>query len=65
MVNTSRAELLALGALLESLGKGRHGFAALDLLKQELIFVANHPLLGQPAVLCTPRVEYGSRASMS
>src|SRR5712671_5444056 len=35
IVNTSRAPLIAPGALVEALGKGRPGFAAIDVYEQE------------------------------
>lgn len=61
MVNTSRAELIAPGALLESLNRGRPGFAALDVFEQEPLFDANHPLLRHSRVLCTPHLGYVER----
>lgn len=61
LVNTSRAELIAPGALLESLNKGRPGFAALDVFEQEPLFDANHPLLRHSRVLCTPHLGYVER----
>lgn len=61
LVNTSRAELVAPGALLESLNLGRPGFAALDVFEQEPILDAHHPLLQHPAVLCTPHLGYVER----
>ena len=61
LVNSSRAELIAPGALLESLDKGRPGFAALDVFEQEPLFDANHPLLRHSRVLCTPHLGYVER----
>lgn len=61
LVNTSRAELVEPGALLESLNKGRPGFAALDVFEQEPLFDANHPLLRHSRVLCTPHLGYVER----
>ncbi len=61
LVNTSRAELIAPGALLESLNKGRPGFVALDVFEQEPLFDANHPLLRHSRVLCTPHLGYVER----
>ncbi|OLU13600.1 3-phosphoglycerate dehydrogenase [Pseudomonas sp. PA1(2017)] len=61
LVNTSRAELVEPGALLESLNKGRPGFAALDVFEQEPLFDANHPLLRHSRMLCTPHLGYVER----
>ncbi|SDI17576.1 D-3-phosphoglycerate dehydrogenase [Pseudomonas flavescens] len=61
LVNTSRAELIAPGALLEALNLGRPGFAALDVFEQEPVVDPNHPLLRHPAVLCTPHLGYVER----
>jgi len=61
LVNTSRAELIAPGALLESLNRGRPGFAALDVFEQEPLVDIDHPLLRHPGVLCTPHLGYVER----
>ncbi|SHM16187.1 D-2-hydroxyacid dehydrogenase family protein [Phytopseudomonas punonensis] len=61
LVNTSRAELIAPGALLEALNNGRPGFAALDVFEQEPLVDTNHPLLQHPGVLCTPHLGYVER----
>src|SRR6266568_4573418 len=45
IVNTSRAELIAPGALLAALRKGRPGYAAVDVYEQEPIMNGNHPFL--------------------
>lgn len=58
LVNTSRAELIAPGALLEALDKGRPGAAALDVFEHEPILDLDHPLLRHPSVLCTPHLGY-------
>ena len=58
IVNTSRAELIAPGALLEGLRRGRPGFAAVDVYEQEPITGGNHPLLAMPNVLCTPHLGW-------
>lgn len=63
LVNTSRAELLAPGALLEALSTGRPGYAALDVLDDEPILDEAHPLLNHPRVLCTPHLGYTERHS--
>ena len=56
-VNTSRAELVAPGALEEALGKGRPGSAALDVFESEPLG-ADSPLLRIPTVLATPHLGY-------
>jgi D-3-phosphoglycerate dehydrogenase len=63
LVNTSRAELIAPGALLEALESGRPGQAALDVFEQEPILQVDHPLLRHPRVLCTPHLGYVERHS--
>lgn len=63
LVNSSRAELIAPGALLDALERGRPGQAALDVFEQEPILHANHPLLTHPRVLCTPHLGYVERYS--
>ncbi len=62
-VNTSRAELVAPGALLYALGQGRPGFAALDVYEQEPVYDPASPLLQMPNVLCTPHLGYVEQAS--
>lgn len=63
LVNTSRAELIAPGALLDALNRGRPGQAALDVFEQEPILQADHPLLTHPRVLCTPHLGYVEKHS--
>lgn len=63
LVNSSRAELIAPGALLEALDRGRPGQAALDVFEQEPILQADHPLLTHPRVLCTPHLGYVEKHS--
>ena len=58
LVNTARAELIAPGALLEGLRKGRPGFAAVDVYEEEPITGGNHPFLAMPNVLCTPHLGW-------
>lgn len=56
LVNTSRAELLAPGALFEALASGRPGAAALDVFENEpegARAYANHP-----QILCTPHLGF-------
>jgi D-3-phosphoglycerate dehydrogenase / 2-oxoglutarate reductase len=58
IVNTSRAELIAPGALLDALRKGRPGYAAVDVYEQEPIVNGDHPYLKMPNVLCTPHLGW-------
>ena len=59
LVNTSRAGLVAPGALVSALQAGRPGFAAVDVYEQEPI--AAHPLLAMDNVVCTPHIGYVTR----
>jgi D-3-phosphoglycerate dehydrogenase / 2-oxoglutarate reductase len=61
LVNTSRAPLIAPGALLEALRKGRPGFAAIDVYEQEPVRDPDYPLLNMPNVICTPHLGYVTR----
>jgi D-3-phosphoglycerate dehydrogenase len=61
-VNTSRAELVADGALEEALRKGRPGAAALDVFTNEPL-APDAPLLRIPTVLATPHLGYVERDS--
>ncbi|POZ63275.1 D-2-hydroxyacid dehydrogenase family protein [Chromobacterium alticapitis] len=63
LINISRAELIAPGALEAALDAGRPGFAALDVFEQEPVYDANHPLLRRANVLCTPHLGYAEEAS--
>lgn len=56
LVNTSRAELIAPGALLGALRQGRPGAAALDVFADEPDGVADY--LELPQVLCTPHLGF-------
>lgn len=58
LVNTSRAELIAPGALETALKEGKPGFAALDVYLQEPIFDPAFHLLQMPNVICTPHLGY-------
>ncbi|WP_313704569.1 D-2-hydroxyacid dehydrogenase family protein [Massilia sp.] len=56
-VNTSRAELVAEGALEEALRRGYPGSAALDVFTSEPL-APDAPLLKMPTVLATPHLGY-------
>ena len=58
LVNTSRAPIIAEGALVAALQKGRPGFAAVDVYESEPLTGATHPLLKMKNVLCTPHLGY-------
>jgi len=58
LVNTSRAPIIAEGALVAALQKGRPGFAAVDVYEEEPVVGANHPLLKMKNALCTPHLGY-------
>lgn len=61
LVNTSRAGLIAPGALVNALRAGRPGMAAVDVYEEEPVVDTTHPLLGMPNVVCTPHIGYVSR----
>lgn len=54
LVNTARAELIAPGALVDALKRGRPGFAAVDVYDHEPVVGGDHPLLRLDNALCTP-----------
>ena len=56
IVNTSRAELIASGALEAAIKAGRPGMAAVDVYESEP--VVDHPLLHLDNVICTPHLGY-------
>lgn len=60
-VNTSRAELVAEGALVAALEQGHPGFAAVDVYEAEPVLTAQHPLVRHPRALCTPHIGYVER----
>ncbi|HXW39968.1 MAG TPA: D-2-hydroxyacid dehydrogenase family protein [Xanthobacteraceae bacterium] len=61
LVNTSRAGLIAPGALVEALRAGRPGMAAIDVYEHEPLTDVGDPLLNMPNVVCTPHIGYVSR----
>jgi D-3-phosphoglycerate dehydrogenase len=58
LVNTSRAPLVAPGALVEALRAGRPGMAAVDVFEEEPLRDPQHPLLTMDNVVCTPHIGY-------
>lgn len=58
LVNTSRAELVAPGALVDALRAGRPGFAAVDVYEREPVLGADDPLLRLDNALCTPHIGF-------
>jgi D-3-phosphoglycerate dehydrogenase len=61
LVNTSRAGLIAPGALVDALRAGRPGMAAVDVFDTEPLKNPNDPLLLQPNVVATPHLGYVTR----
>jgi D-3-phosphoglycerate dehydrogenase len=61
LVNTSRAGLIARGALEEALRAGRPGYAAVDVYESEPF--SDHPLLHMENVICTPHLGYVEKDS--
>jgi D-3-phosphoglycerate dehydrogenase / 2-oxoglutarate reductase len=59
IVNTSRAPLIAPGALVSALKAGRPGMAAVDVYEQEPVL--HHPLIEMENVVCTPHIGYVTR----
>jgi D-3-phosphoglycerate dehydrogenase / 2-oxoglutarate reductase len=56
LVNTSRAGLIEVGALVAALRAGRPGYAAVDVYESEP--VTDHPLLHMDNAICTPHIGY-------
>jgi D-3-phosphoglycerate dehydrogenase len=63
LVNTSRAELIEPGALVNALRAGRPGFAAVDVYEDEPVLRASHPLLALDNAVCTPHLGYVEKDS--
>jgi D-3-phosphoglycerate dehydrogenase / 2-oxoglutarate reductase len=61
LVNTSRAPLIAPGALVDALRAGRPGYAAVDVYEEEPLRDTSHPLLNMPNVVATPHIGYVTR----
>jgi D-3-phosphoglycerate dehydrogenase len=61
IVNTSRAGLIAPGALVKALTAGRPGMAAVDVYETEPLIDRSDPLLNLPNVVCTPHIGYVTR----
>ncbi|SDM26463.1 D-3-phosphoglycerate dehydrogenase [Franzmannia pantelleriensis] len=61
LINTSRAELIASGALEAALRAGRPGRAGIDVFEQEPLF--EHPMLALPGLVATPHLGYVEKDS--
>jgi D-3-phosphoglycerate dehydrogenase len=61
IVNTSRAPLIAAGALVKALQAGRPGLAAVDVFEDEPLRDPGHPLLTLENVVATPHIGYVTR----
>jgi D-3-phosphoglycerate dehydrogenase / 2-oxoglutarate reductase len=61
IVNTSRAPLIAPGALVSALRAGRPGMAAVDVYEDEPLTDVRNPLLTMDNVVCTPHIGYVTR----
>jgi D-3-phosphoglycerate dehydrogenase len=61
LVNTSRAQLIERGALVDALRAGRPGMAAVDVYEEEPMRDTKHPLLGMSNVICMPHLGYVTR----
>jgi D-3-phosphoglycerate dehydrogenase / 2-oxoglutarate reductase len=61
LVNTSRAGLIAPGALVDALRAGRPGLAAVDVFEDEPVHDTDHPLLTMANVVATPHIGYVTR----
>mgnify|MGYP001608072054 CR=1 FL=1 len=57
-VNTSRAGLIAPGALLAALNAGRPGMAAIDVFDSEPLTDPADPLLSHPNLIATPHIGF-------
>jgi len=64
LVNTSRAGLVAPGALEAALRAGRPGMAAVDVYEEEPVLDGRHPLLAMDNVVCVPHLGYVEGAGL-
>ena len=62
LINTSRAELIAAGALIQALNNSRPGLAAVDVFETEPP-LAGHQLLRMENVVCTPHIGFVEKTS--
>lgn len=58
LINTSRAGLVARGALLEALKKGRPGMAGIDVFDEEPMTNGADELINLPNIVATPHLGY-------
>jgi D-3-phosphoglycerate dehydrogenase len=58
LVNTSRAGLIAPGAVLAALNAGRPGMAAIDVFDEEPLTDPADPLLSHPGLIATPHIGF-------
>jgi D-3-phosphoglycerate dehydrogenase / 2-oxoglutarate reductase len=65
LVNTSRGGIVAPGALVDALKKGRPGYAALDVFDEEPVLNADDPILALPNALCVPHLGYATRETIN
>ena len=61
LVNTSRAPLIAPGALIAALKAGYPGMAAVDVYEEEPVLDTRYPLFAMDNVVCTPHIGYVTR----
>jgi D-3-phosphoglycerate dehydrogenase len=64
LVNTSRAGLIAPGALEAALRAGRPGLAAVDVFEEEPVLGGRHPLLAMDSVVAVPHLGYVEREGL-
>lgn len=65
IVNTSRAGLIAPGALVAALDSGRPGMAAMDVFETEPLCDPNDPLLARDDVIATPHIGYVTQEDLT
>jgi D-3-phosphoglycerate dehydrogenase len=61
LVNSSRAPLIELGALIGALKTGHPGMAAVDVYEEEPVLDTRYPLFAFDSVVCTPHIGYVTR----